>query len=49
MYDDKVLYLELRTVLPDLYDLSGRVYKSVDVIKILKNITDKYETELIII
>ncbi|XP_051167202.1 adenosine deaminase 2-like [Leptopilina boulardi] len=42
MYDDKVLYLELRTVLPDLFDLDGKVYRKSEVMQILKDVTDKF-------
>ncbi|XP_043465579.1 adenosine deaminase 2-like [Leptopilina heterotoma] len=42
IYDDKVLYLELRTILPDLFDLDGRVYKKSEVMQILKDVTDRF-------
>ncbi|XP_033208164.1 adenosine deaminase 2-like [Belonocnema kinseyi] len=45
IYDDKVLYLELRTVLPDIFDLSGRVYKSLEVMQILNSLSQKFVAE----
>ena len=47
LYDDKVIYLELRARLDNLYDLNGKEYGIMDTIRVLKNVADKYVIELI--
>ncbi|XP_043287472.1 adenosine deaminase 2-like [Venturia canescens] len=42
LYDDKVIYLELRSTLPPIYDLDGRSYSPLEVAKIYKNVTDRF-------
>ena len=41
-YDDNVLYLELRSTLPPVYELNGTVYSPIDVARIYKEVTDRF-------
>lgn len=40
--EDNVLYLELRSLLPTLYDLDGNTYGPLDVARVYKTTTDRY-------
>ncbi|XP_012265133.2 adenosine deaminase 2 [Athalia rosae] len=40
--DDNVFYLELRSILPNLYDLDGKVYGPIDVARLYKHTTDRF-------
>lgn len=42
---DNVMYLEIRSVLPDLYDLEGNIYNAVATAEIYKNVTDKFMSD----
>ena len=42
LYDDNVLYLELRSTIPALYELDGTKYDKLSVAKIMKNVSDRY-------
>ncbi|XP_043465574.1 adenosine deaminase 2-like [Leptopilina heterotoma] len=44
-YDDKVLYIELRVSLPKIYELSGKLYKPIEVAKIIKDVVDRFVEE----
>ncbi|KAJ8688306.1 hypothetical protein QAD02_024101, partial [Eretmocerus hayati] len=41
-YNDNVLYLELRTTLPTLYELDGTQYGPLDVARIYKKVSDRF-------
>ncbi|XP_033208738.1 adenosine deaminase 2-like [Belonocnema kinseyi] len=41
-YDDKIIYAELRTPLPTLYDLNGNKYKGLDVVTIIKDNVERF-------
>lgn len=41
LHEDNVMYLELRSLLPTLYELDGTKYKPLEVVEIYKNVTDK--------
>ncbi|XP_055606540.1 adenosine deaminase AGSA-like [Uranotaenia lowii] len=43
-YDDGVLYLEFRGVLPQLYDLDGKIYNPDEVISIYINETERFKS-----
>lgn len=40
-YDDNIMYMELRSTLPRLYDLDGNVYGSLEVAKIHKEVSER--------
>ncbi|KAJ8688310.1 hypothetical protein QAD02_024105 [Eretmocerus hayati] len=42
LYNDNVLYLELRTTLPPLYELDGTQYGPLDLARIYKRVSDKF-------
>ncbi|XP_051167234.1 adenosine deaminase 2-like isoform X2 [Leptopilina boulardi] len=44
-YDDKVLYVELRASLPKIYELNGKIYKPIEVVKIIKDVVDRFVEE----
>ena len=41
MYEDNVMYVEIRTVLPELYELNGTTYEREKVIEIFKKVNDE--------
>lgn len=41
LYEDKVMYLELRSLLPTLYELDGTTYDHFKVIEIYHNVTER--------
>ncbi|XP_035448901.2 adenosine deaminase AGSA-like isoform X1 [Spodoptera frugiperda] len=43
--EDNVMYIEIRSVLPPLYDLEGNTYTSVDTAKIYKQVTEKFKKD----
>lgn len=43
LHDDQVWYVQVRTTLPDLYDLMGRQYRGGQVVKAYKEITEKFK------
>ncbi|XP_058123325.1 adenosine deaminase 2-A-like [Anopheles ziemanni] len=43
-YDDNVMYLEFRGVLPQLYDLDGRKYGPEEVVELYINVTEEFKT-----
>ncbi|CAH1640990.1 unnamed protein product [Spodoptera littoralis] len=43
--EDNVMYFEIRTVLPPLYDLEGNIYNSVDTAKSYKRVTEKFKKD----
>ncbi|XP_015127297.1 adenosine deaminase 2 [Diachasma alloeum] len=45
LYEDNVLYLELRSTLPALYELDGREYKPLEVVGIYKNVTARFKED----
>ncbi|XP_046482153.1 adenosine deaminase 2 isoform X1 [Neodiprion pinetum] len=42
LYDDNVLYLELRSTLPTLYDLDGNQYGPIEVARLYKETTERF-------
>lgn len=42
LYEDNVIYLELRSTLPPIYDLDGKIYSPLEVANIYKNVTDRF-------
>ncbi|XP_055643471.1 adenosine deaminase 2-like [Toxorhynchites rutilus septentrionalis] len=40
-YDDQINYLELRGVLPDVYDLTGKIYTPEEIVQIYLNETER--------
>uniref|UniRef100_A0A182QSP6 Adenosine deaminase n=1 Tax=Anopheles farauti TaxID=69004 RepID=A0A182QSP6_9DIPT len=44
-YEDNVMYLEFRGLLPTLYDLDGKSYKPEDVVEIYRRITEEFKAE----
>ena len=42
LYEDNVMYVEIRTSLSDLYDASGKKYKDAAVIQIMKDVIDRF-------
>ncbi|KAK0093288.1 hypothetical protein PV326_013908 [Microctonus aethiopoides] len=42
LYEDNVLYLELRSTLPPLYELNGTEYSPIEVLKIYKEVTTRF-------
>ncbi|XP_063976169.1 adenosine deaminase 2-like [Diachasmimorpha longicaudata] len=45
LYEDNVLYLELRSTLPILYELDGREYNPIEVVGIYKNVTARFKAD----
>ncbi|CAH0595108.1 unnamed protein product [Chrysodeixis includens] len=45
MREDNVMYFEIRTILPDLYDLDGNTYNAVETAKIYKKVTEKFQKD----
>ncbi|XP_063976174.1 adenosine deaminase 2-like [Diachasmimorpha longicaudata] len=45
LYDDKVIYLELRSPIPKLYDLNGKTYNKLEVLGILENVTERFKED----
>lgn len=43
--EENIMYIELRSVLPDLYDLDGNVYDSVATAETYKKVTEKFVKE----
>ncbi|XP_022831994.1 adenosine deaminase AGSA-like [Spodoptera litura] len=43
--EDNVMYFEIRSVLPPLYDLEGNIYDSVDTAKSYRRVTDKFKKD----
>ncbi|CAH1640991.1 unnamed protein product [Spodoptera littoralis] len=43
--EDNIMYFEIRSVLPPLYDLAGNVYDSVDTAKSYKRVTEKFKKD----
>ncbi|XP_058831688.1 adenosine deaminase 2-like [Topomyia yanbarensis] len=43
LYDDNVQYLEIRGVLPPVYDLSGKIYSPEEIIQIYINETERFK------
>lgn len=41
-YDENILYLELRSTLPDLYELNGDIINGIDSVAILEGISKKF-------
>lgn len=41
MYDDNVMYMEIRTTLPNLYNLDGKVYDAAYTVKTFKDVVDR--------
>ncbi|XP_032662640.1 adenosine deaminase 2-like [Odontomachus brunneus] len=41
-YDDNVMYVELRTTLPSLYDLDGKTYGPLEVVKVHKDVAERF-------
>lgn len=42
-YDDRVQYLEFRGVLPDVYDLDGRVYSAEEIVQMYYDETEQFK------
>lgn len=42
LYEDNVIYLEIRSTLPTLYDLNGIKYKPEDVVGVYETLTRRY-------
>lgn len=47
LYEDNVMYLELRTTLPTLYDFDGTKYKPEDLVGIYQKLTERYFSPLL--
>uniref|UniRef100_A0A1L8DQF0 Adenosine deaminase n=1 Tax=Nyssomyia neivai TaxID=330878 RepID=A0A1L8DQF0_9DIPT len=45
MHDDKVQYLELRSTLPQLYDLDGKTYDELAVMQIYQEATEEFKMQ----
>ncbi|KAH9643484.1 hypothetical protein HF086_015632 [Spodoptera exigua] len=43
--NDNIMYLEIRSVLPPLYDLKGNIYNSVETAKSYKKVTEKFKKD----
>ncbi|KAF3419908.1 hypothetical protein E2986_00234 [Frieseomelitta varia] len=43
LYEDNVMYLELRTTLPTLYDFDGTKYKPEDLVDIYQSLTQRFK------
>ncbi|XP_012286302.1 adenosine deaminase 2 [Orussus abietinus] len=41
-YEDNILYIEFRAILTPLYDLDGEEYGPLDVVKIMKTVTERF-------
>ncbi|XP_014480254.1 PREDICTED: adenosine deaminase CECR1-like isoform X2 [Dinoponera quadriceps] len=44
-YDDNVMYVELRSTLPKLYDLDGKTYGPLEVTKIHKDVAERFTND----
>ncbi|XP_071634278.1 adenosine deaminase 2 [Temnothorax longispinosus] len=42
LYEDNVMYAEIRSTLTSIYDLDGKTYGSYKMVQILKNVTDRF-------
>lgn len=42
LYEDNIMYLELRSTLPNLYDFDGTQYQPEDLVGIYENLTQRY-------
>lgn len=45
LYEDNVMYLEFRGILPDMYDLQGNTYKGVEVVGIYQDVVEKFKKD----
>ncbi|XP_044007600.1 adenosine deaminase 2-like [Aphidius gifuensis] len=45
LHEDNVMYLELRSLLPTLYELDGTTYTPLELCEIYKNVTDKFKLD----
>ncbi|KAJ8925011.1 hypothetical protein NQ315_001176 [Exocentrus adspersus] len=45
LYEDNVMYLEFRGVLPEIYELDGSVYPSVKVVEIYRNVVERFKQD----
>ncbi|XP_076631416.1 adenosine deaminase [Colletes latitarsis] len=45
LYQDNVMYLELRTTLPKLYDFNDTVYKPRDLVGVYENLTERFKKD----
>lgn len=43
-YDDNVMYAEIRSTLSSIYDLNGKTYGPLEMIRLHKNVTDRQDT-----
>lgn len=43
LYDDNVMYAEIRATLSSLYDLDGKTYGPLEMVKMLKDVTDRQD------
>ncbi|CAK1590181.1 unnamed protein product [Parnassius mnemosyne] len=43
--DDNIMYLEIRSVLPPLYDIKGNVFDSITTAECYKKVLDKFKTD----
>lgn len=46
LYEDNVMYAEIRSTLSSLYDLDGKTYGPLEMVQILKDITDRQDAFL---
>lgn len=42
LHDDKVIYLELRSTLPSLYELDGTVHRPVETARVYREVTERF-------
>ncbi|KAL1518157.1 hypothetical protein ABEB36_001824 [Hypothenemus hampei] len=45
LYEDNIKYLEVRTTLPELYDLHGHVYNANETIQLFYDISEKFKND----
>ncbi|XP_015127309.1 adenosine deaminase 2 isoform X1 [Diachasma alloeum] len=45
LYDDNVLYLEVKSGVPKLYDLDGRKYSDIEVVGIFEKVTQRFKND----
>lgn len=45
LYEDNVMYIELRSTLPQLYDLDGRTYSERELVTIYRNTTERFKQD----